>query len=78
MCITKGTVADGRIVVEGEPLGGGSTVTVLVTGESGFTLNVEQEPALLVSIAEADRGELLDAEDVLNRLAETRRCCRSR
>ena len=69
MRITKGTVVDGRIVVEGEPLGEGSTVTVLVADESGFALNAEQESALLESIAEADQGELLDAEDVLNRLA---------
>ena len=67
MRITKGTVVDGRIVVEGEPLSEGSSVTVLVAEEGAFTLNAEEEAALLESIAEADRGELLDAEDVLKR-----------
>jgi hypothetical protein len=69
MRITKGTVVGGRIVVEGEPLGEGSTVTVLVADESVFTLNAEEEAALLESIAEGDRGDLLHADDVLNRLA---------
>lgn len=68
MRITKGTVVDGRIVVEGEPLSEGSSVTVLVAEEGVFTLNAAEEAALLESIAEADRGELLDAEDVLKRL----------
>ena len=38
-------------------------------GESGFTLSPEDEEELLLSIAEADRGELLPAEEVLDRLA---------
>ena len=33
-----------------------------------FTLSVEEETALLDAIAEADRGELLDADDVLGQL----------
>jgi hypothetical protein len=67
MRITKGTVVEGRIVVEGEALSEGSSVTVLVE-EGGFTLSAEEEAALLGAIEEADRGELLDAEDVLKRL----------
>jgi hypothetical protein len=68
MRITKGTVVGGRIVVEGDPLSEGSIVTVLVAEEGAFTLSAEEEAALLEAIAEADRGELLDAEDVLKRL----------
>jgi len=68
MRITKGKVVDGRIIVEGESLDEGSVVTVLVSDENTFTLNDEEETALLESIAQADRGELVDVEDVLKRL----------
>jgi len=68
MRITKGKVIDGRIVVENESLREGSDVTVLVSDERTFTLTREEERALLEAVAEADRGELLKAEDVLRRL----------
>jgi hypothetical protein len=68
MRITKGKVMDGHIVVEGEPLREGSTVTILVPDEGSFTLSNEDEAALLESIAEADRGELIDSPDVLRQL----------
>ncbi len=68
MRITRGKVIGGRIVVEGESLPEGSMVGVLVSDEQTFTLNQEEEAALLEAIAEADRGELLDAEDVLKGL----------
>ena len=68
MRITKGKVIGGQIVVEGESLSEGTVVTVLVSDEPTFTLSNEEEAALLEAIAEADRGEILDAKDVLNRL----------
>ena len=68
MRITKGRVINGHIVVEGESLDEGSAVTVLVSDEHTFTLTDQEETVLLESIAEANRGELLDAEDVLRRL----------
>jgi len=68
MRITKGKVVDGRIIVEGESLDEGSVVTVLVSDENTFTLNEEEETALLESIGQANRGELVDVEDVLKRL----------
>jgi hypothetical protein len=68
MRITKGKVMGGHIVVEGESLREGSTVTILVPDEGSFTLSDEDEAALLESIAEADRNELLDGRDVLNQL----------
>jgi hypothetical protein len=40
----------------------------LVSDESTFSLTDEEEAALLDSIAEANRGDLLDAKDVLRRL----------
>jgi plasmid stabilization system protein ParE len=68
MRITRGKVVGGQIVIEGEPLSEGSTVTVLVSDERTFTLSDQDEAALLDSIAEADKGDLLDAYDVLGRL----------
>lgn len=59
----------GRIVVEGDPLDEGSTVTVLVTDESAFTLNVENEKALLQATSEADRDDLIDGDDVINNIS---------
>lgn len=61
-------MVDGRIVVEDEVLTEGSNVTVLVSDEPAFTLTREEEASLLEAISEADRGNLLNAEDVLRRL----------
>ncbi len=48
----------------------GASVTVLARdGERGFTLSPEEEAELLLSLAEADRGETTLAEEVLERLA---------
>ena len=68
MRITKGKVVDGQVIVEGEPLTEGSIVTILIPEDRTFTLTEEDEAALLEAIAEADKGELLDAEDVLKQL----------
>ena len=62
----------GQIVVEGEPLQEGSTVTILFPEERSFQLNDADEAALLAAIAEADRGEALEADEVLSRLRNRR------
>ncbi len=67
MRITKGRVAEGRIVVEGEALAEGAEVTVLCADEPSFELSGDDEAALLEAMGEADRGETLDATDVLSR-----------
>jgi len=72
MRITRGKVVGGQIVVEGEPLKEGSTVTILFPEEPTFQLNDADEAALLAAIAEADRGEALDADEVLSRLRNRR------
>src|SRR5207244_4142632 len=54
-------------VVKGEPLDEGAVVTFLVSDEHVFTLSPEEEATLLESIAEANRGELIDVQDVLKR-----------
>lgn len=66
MRVTSGKVVSGQIVVEGEPLPDGSIVTVLAReADESFELDATAEAALLLSLAEADRGELIPAEDVL-------------
>ena len=72
MRITKGRVVGGHIVVEGEPLEEGSTVTILFPEERSFQLNPTDEAALLAAIAEADQAETLDGEDVLSQLRNRR------
>lgn len=55
-------------MVEGEPLADGVDVTVLCVDELGFQLSDDDEADLLQAIAEADRGETLDANEVLSQL----------
>jgi hypothetical protein len=68
MRITKGRVINGHIVVEDEALDEGSSVTVLVSDENTFTLTDQEEEILLESLAEANRGDLLNASDIFERL----------
>ncbi len=73
MKVMTGKVVGGRVVVEGVALDEGTSVTVLARdGDDGFTLSAEEEAELLLSIAEADRGETIPAEEVLDRLARRR------
>jgi hypothetical protein len=70
MKIATGKVVDGKVVLEGVKLEEGASVTVLARDdEGGFTLTPEEEAELLLSIAEADRGETVSAEEVLANLA---------
>ena len=66
MRVTSGKVVSGNIVVEGEPLPDGAIVTILAreTDES-FVLGAAAEAELLLSLAEADRGELIFVEAVM-------------
>jgi hypothetical protein len=66
MRVTSGKVVSGQIIVEGEPLPEGVLVTVLARDQDEtFELDAAAEAELLLSLAEADRGELIPAEDVL-------------
>ncbi len=69
MRISKGKVVGGQVVVEGDPLDEGSTVTVLVSDEHTFTLNSEDEAALIQAIAEADRDDLVHGDDVIKNIS---------
>jgi hypothetical protein len=66
MKVITGKVVAGRIVVEGEPLEEGSTVTVLAPErDETFVLDSQAETALLDAMAEADRGEVIPGEQLL-------------
>lgn len=64
-----GTVVGGNVVLEGTPFPEGMVVTVLAK-ESGdtFELPADLEAELIESLAEADRGETISADELLERL----------
>ncbi|OGA43250.1 MAG: hypothetical protein A3G24_17835 [Betaproteobacteria bacterium RIFCSPLOWO2_12_FULL_62_13] len=69
MKIATGTVVDGKVVVEGEILPEGSTVTILLREDNeAFELTIEEEEELLASIAEIERGEFISGAQLLERL----------
>lgn len=69
MVITSGRVVAGKIVIDGDPLPEGTSVTVLAPeGDESFLLDAAAEAELLESIAEGDRGDTVPAEDVLRAL----------
>lgn len=69
MRIASGTVKDGKIVVEGVDFEEGCRVTVLAPdGESAFDVTDEERRKLLAAIDEADRGEWISGEQLLDDL----------
>jgi hypothetical protein len=69
MQVTTGIVVDGKVVVEGDPLPEGTVVTIIARdGEETFEVPPELEAELLESIAQADRGETISADEVIERL----------
>ena len=66
MKIATGTVVHGKIVVEGQPFVEGEQVTILGQdhGET-FQVSPEEKRLLLQSIAQANRGEFVDADELL-------------
>jgi len=70
MKVATGKVIGGKIVLDGVSLNEGTSVTVLAVDDEGsFDLTPDQERELLLSIAEADRGETVSADEVLAKLA---------
>lgn len=69
MRVATGTVVDGKVVVEGEALAEGSTVTVVLRdADESFDLTPEEEAELLASIAAIERGEFFSGNQLLERL----------
>jgi hypothetical protein len=69
MRVTTGRVVNSKIEVADEELPEGMVVTILTPEDRGaFTLAPEAESALLSSIDEADRDELVSGDDLLREL----------
>ncbi len=69
MQLATGTVVNGKVVVEGDSLPEGAVVTILVReADETFEVPPELEAELLASIAEADRGETISADELIERL----------
>jgi hypothetical protein len=69
MRVTTGRVVNGKIEVPDEELAEGMVVTILTPEDRGaFTLSPEAEAALLASIEEGDRGEVISGEELLREL----------
>ena len=70
--IATGTVKHGQIIVEGQPFAEGEKVTVLGLDETqSFHVSPEEKRRLLQSIAQANRGEFVDGDELLAELDES-------
>ncbi len=69
MLITTGKVNNGVIHIDSNDLPDGTTVTLLAhEGDETFELDAAQETELLAAIAEAERGELAGASELLQQI----------
>ena len=69
MRVTTGKVMDGKIVIEGESLTEGATVTVLAPEDSQtFELDPVEEAQLLEAIDQMRRGDFVDADELLREI----------
>jgi len=72
MLITTGKVSGDTIEVEPGSLPEGTTVTILAPEENEvFQLGTEDEARLLEAVAEAQRGEVVSATEVLNQIRKS-------
>lgn len=71
MLITSGRVKGGRIELAGETLPEGTTVTILApeNGET-FAATPEEEARLLATIAEVERGDVVEASQLLDQISK--------
>jgi hypothetical protein len=69
MKVLTARVIDGRLDVPEGSFREGDTVTILVPeDQEGFRLSTEEQDLLLASIAQADRGEVVDGWQLLDEL----------
>lgn len=69
MKLATGTVVEGKIVLQGDPLREGAIVTVLAREDDEvFDVPAELEAELDASLAEAAAGDTVTADEVLLRL----------
>ena len=72
MLITTGKVSGGAIEVEAGSLPEGATVTILAPEDNEvFQLGSEDEAMLLEAVAEAQRGDVVSATEVLNQIRKS-------
>ena len=69
MQLATGTVVGRNVAVEEDPLPEGTVVTILAReADETFEVPPELEAELLESIAQADRGETISADELIERL----------
>jgi hypothetical protein len=69
MKLATGKVVGGKIVVEGEPLKEGSTVTLLAReDDEDFELGPHEEALLLETTESVKRGDFVDGDEFLRKL----------
>ncbi len=67
--LTTGTVVGGKVVIDGDLLTEGAVVTILSReSDETFEVPADLEPELLESMAEADRGDTISADELIERL----------
>ena len=72
MLVTTGKVTAGAIEIEAGSLPEGATVTILATEDGEvFELNSSDEAMVLAAIAEAERGEVMNASEVLRQISNS-------
>jgi hypothetical protein len=72
MQVASGKVINGRIVVDADFPEGTEVMLLALDGEETFEVDDELRAVLLESIAQADRGETIPAEDLLRELRNRR------
>lgn len=69
MKLANGTVEEGKVVIDGDPLPEGSVVTVIAPDSNEtFTVPPDLESELKESLAQAARDEAIPIEEVIRRL----------
>jgi len=72
MLITTAKVNNGVIQIDSKDLPDGTTVTLLAReGDETFELDAAQESELLAAIAEAERGELVSAAELVRQIRQS-------
>ena len=67
--LTSGTVVGGKIVIDDSPLPEGTRVTILAPDSDGpVELSAGEKVALMERIRDADRGDVVDGEELLREL----------
>lgn len=70
MQVASGKVINGRVVVEAELPEGADVMLLALDGEETFEVDEELKALLLESIAQADRGQTITAEELIRELRD--------